>query len=90
MVSQSHLLASKIDIEEQPFFKARWMALDRTRYMQDVKTFLTMDRAFRKNKDLDTGCDKMSVTLTDRIRHGTYLFNNGPEKPSVICQVILE
>ena len=90
MVSQSHLLASKIDIEEQPSFKVRWMALDRTRYMQDVKTFLAMDRAFRKDKDLDTGCDKMSVTLTDRIRRGAYLFNSVPEKPSVICQVILE
>jgi monoamine oxidase len=27
----------------------------------------------------------MSMTLTDRITRGTYLFDNGPDKPSVIC-----
>ena len=27
----------------------------------------------------------MSMTLTDRLTRGTYLFDNGPDKPGVIC-----
>ena len=61
------------------------MALDRTRYMQSAKTFVMVDRAFWKDKDPETGRDVMSMTLTDRMTRGTYLFDNGPDKPSVIC-----
>ena len=27
----------------------------------------------------------MSMTLTDRMTRGTYLFDNGPDQPAVIC-----
>ena len=61
------------------------MALDRTRYMQSSKTFVMVDRPFWKDKDPETGRDLMSMTLTDRLTRGTYLFDNGDDKPGVIC-----
>jgi tryptophan 2-monooxygenase len=61
------------------------MALDRTRYMQSSKTFVMVDRPFWKDKDPKTGRDVLSMTLTDRLTRGTYLFDNGPDKPGVIC-----
>ncbi|PVA07788.1 flavin monoamine oxidase family protein [Thalassorhabdomicrobium marinisediminis] len=82
---QSHMLSTVIDTEESLFAQDLWMALDRTRYMQSAKTFVMVDRPFWKDKDPDTGRDVMSMTLTDRMTRGTYLFDNGPDKPSVIC-----
>lgn len=82
---QSHLLSTVIDTDESLFSHEMWMALDRTRYMQSAKTFVMVDRAFWKDKDPVTGRDRMSMTLTDRQTRGTYLFDNGPGKPSVIC-----
>jgi len=82
---QSHLLSTVIETEESLFAHDLWMALDRTRYMQSAKTFVMVDRAFWKDKDPRTGRDVMSMTLTDRMTRGTYLFDNGPDKPSVIC-----
>ena len=58
-----------------------WMALDRTRYMQSSKTFVMVDRPFWKDVDPATGRDVMSMTLTDRLTRGTYLFDNGPDRP---------
>ena len=81
---QSHLLSTVIDTDESLFSHEMWMALDRTRYMQSAKTFVMVDRAFWKDKDAQ-GRDVMSMTLTDRQTRGTYLFDNGPDKPSVIC-----
>ena len=82
---QSHLLSTQIDTEESLFSQDLWMALDRTRYMQSAKTFVMVDRPFWKDKHPVTGRDTMSMTLTDRMTRGTYLFDNGPDKPSVIC-----
>lgn len=82
---QSHLLSTRIDTQESLFSHELWMALDRTRYMQSAKTFVMVDRAFWKDQDPKTGRDVMSMTLTDRKTRGTYLFDNGPDKPSVIC-----
>ncbi|MCE8000874.1 MAG: FAD-dependent oxidoreductase [Rhodobiaceae bacterium] len=82
---QSHLLSTQIDTEEALFAQELWMALDRTRYMQAAKTFVMVDRPFWKDKDPATGRDVMSMTLTDRMTRGTYLFDNGPGKPSVMC-----
>ena len=61
------------------------MALDRTRYMQASKTFVMVDRPFWKDIDPDTGRPQMGMTLTDRLTRGTYLFDNGPDQPAVIC-----
>lgn len=82
---QSWLLTTNIDCDETLFSQKLWMALDRTRYMQSAKTFVMVDRPFWKDKDPDTGRDVMSMTLTDRITRGTYLFDLGENQPGVIC-----
>ncbi|MBT9552780.1 MAG: FAD-dependent oxidoreductase [Hydrogenophaga sp.] len=82
---QSWLLTTQIAVEESLFSQKLWMALDRTRYMQSSKTFVMVDRPFWKDVDPATGRDTMSMTLTDRLTRGTYLFDNGPDRPAVIC-----
>ena len=82
---QSWLLTTAITTEERLFSDDLWMALDRTRYMQSSKTFVMVDRPFWKDKDPKTGRDVMSMTLTDRLTRGTYLFDLGPDKPGVMC-----
>ncbi|MDP3922326.1 MAG: NAD(P)/FAD-dependent oxidoreductase [Hydrogenophaga sp.] len=82
---QTWLLTTQIAVEERLFSQKMWMALDRTRYMQSSKTFVMVDRPFWKDVDPATGRDTMSMTLTDRLTRGTYLFDNGPDKPAVIC-----
>ena len=85
VTTQSWLLTTSIDTEERLFDHKHWMALDRTRYMQSSKTFVMVDRPFWRDKDPQTGRDVMSMTLTDRLTRGTYLFENGPDQPGVIC-----
>ncbi|GGE08543.1 tryptophan synthase subunit alpha [Aureimonas endophytica] len=82
---QSWLLTTSIATDESLFSHKLWMALDRTRYMQSSKTFVMVDRPFWRDKDPLTGRDAMSMTLTDRLTRGTYLFDNGPDQPGVIC-----
>ncbi|MCF6745756.1 amine oxidase [Blastococcus sp. KM273128] len=82
---QSWLLTTTIDCDEDLFAQKMWTALDRTRYMQSSKTFVMVDRPFWKDKDPATGRDVMSMTLTDRLTRGTYLFDHGDDKPGVIC-----
>ena len=82
---QSHLLTIAISTEERLFDQKLWMALDRTRYMQAAKTFVMVDRAFWKDIDPRTGRPLLSMTLTDRHTRGTYFFDNGPDRPAVIC-----
>ena len=82
---QSWLMTTQIAVEESLFSHKLWMALDRTRYMQSSKTFVMVDRPFWKDKDPATGRDVMSMTLTDRLTRGTYLFDHGPDRPGVIC-----
>lgn len=81
---QSWLLTTQIAVEESLFSHKHWMALDRTRYMQSSKTFVMVDRPFW-NDLRDNGWPLMGMTLTDRLTRGTYLFDNGPERPGVIC-----
>ncbi len=78
---QSWVLTTNMEVEESLFAPKLWMALDRTRYMQSSKTFVMVDRPFWKDKDPATGRDLMSQTLTDRLTRGTYLFDNGDDKP---------
>ncbi len=82
---QSWLLTTHIDCDESLFSQKVWMALDRTRYMQSAKTFVMVDRPFWKDRNPRTGRDTMSMTLTDRVTRGTYLFDLGDDKPGVIC-----
>ena len=82
---QSWLLTTQIECEESLFSQKLWMALDRTRYMQSSKTFVMVDRPFWRDTDPRTGRDVMSMTLTDRLTRGTYLFDHGDGQPGVIC-----
>jgi hypothetical protein len=86
---QSWLLTTQIECDETLFSQKMWMALDRTRYMQSSKTFVMVDRPFWKDKDPETGRDLMSMTLTDRLTRGTYLFDNGDDKPGRDLPVVL-
>ena len=81
---QSWLLTTSVDTQESLFSQDLWMALDRTSYMQSSKTYVMVDRPFWKERD-SNGQQKMSITLTDRLTRGTYLFDNGDDKPAVIC-----
>lgn len=82
---QSWLLTTAIQTDEALFSQKLWMAMDRTRYMQSSKTFVMVDRPFWQERDERTNRYKMSTTLSDRLTRGTYLFDNGPDKPGVIC-----
>ncbi|HET9080756.1 MAG TPA: NAD(P)/FAD-dependent oxidoreductase [Trebonia sp.] len=82
---QSWLLTTQIECDEDLFSHELWMALDRTRYMQSSKTFVMVDRPFWNDIDPATGRPAMGMTLTDRLTRGTYLFDNGPDRPAVIC-----
>lgn len=81
---QSHLLTTSVAVDEALFDQKLWMALDRTRYMQAAKTFVMVDRPFWQDLGPD-GRPLLSMTLTDRNTRGTYFFDNGPDKPAVIC-----
>ncbi|MFT7597360.1 MAG: monoamine oxidase [Acidimicrobiales bacterium] len=85
VTTQSWLLTTNIDVDESLFSYKLWMALDRTRYMQSSKTFVMVDRPFWNEINSVTRKPELSMTLTDRNTRGTYLFDNGPDKPGVIC-----
>lgn len=59
--------------------------MERTHYMESSKLFVPVDRPFWLDKDATTGRDTMSMTLTDRMTRGTYLLDDGPDRPAVIC-----
>lgn len=82
---QVWLLSARIDCEERLFAHPMWMAMERTHYMQASKTFVLVDRPFWKEADPATGRDLMSMTLSDRLTRGTYLLDQGENRPAVIC-----
>ncbi len=82
---QSWLLTTHIETDENLLSHPLWMALDRTRYMQSSKTFVMVDRPFWRDRDAATGRYTMSMTLTDRLTRGTYLFDEGEGRPASIC-----
>lgn len=82
---QLWLLSARIDCAESLFHHDLWMAMERSHYMQSSKTFVMVDRPFWRDKHPRTGRDLMSVTLSDRLTRSTYLMDNGPDKPAVIC-----
>ncbi|MGW9434439.1 flavin monoamine oxidase family protein, partial [Streptomyces decoyicus] len=83
--AQSWMLLSKIACDDSLFPIDHWTAMERTHYMESSKLFVPVDRPFWLDKDEDTGRDVMSMTLTDRMTRGTYLLDNGPDEPAVIC-----
>ncbi|MEZ5168116.1 MAG: NAD(P)/FAD-dependent oxidoreductase [Acidimicrobiales bacterium] len=85
ITTQSWLLTTNMDVDETLLSQKLWMALDRTRYMHSSKTFVMVDRPFWNDIDPGTGHPVMGMTLTDRNTRGTYLFDNGPDEPAVMC-----
>ncbi|KIF70793.1 amine oxidase [Streptomyces sp. AcH 505] len=88
--AQSWLLLSKIACDDALFPIDHWTAMERTHYMESSKLFVPVDRPFWLDPAVDgagrpTGRDVMSMTLTDRMTRGTYLLDDGPDKPAVIC-----
>ncbi|MCQ4080125.1 FAD-dependent oxidoreductase [Streptomyces sp. RB6PN25] len=83
--AQSWMLLSKISCDDALFPIDHWTAIERTHYMESSKLFVPVDRPFWLDKDPATGRDVMSMTLTDRMTRGTYLLDDGPDKPAVMC-----
>ncbi|MEV7422977.1 FAD-dependent oxidoreductase [Streptomyces sp. NBC_01429] len=88
--AQSWLLLSRIACDDTLFPIDHWTAMERTHYMESSKLFVPVDRPFWLDESVDdrgepTGRDVMSMTLTDRMTRGTYLLDNGPGRPAVIC-----
>ncbi|MBQ0865543.1 flavin monoamine oxidase family protein [Streptomyces smyrnaeus] len=83
--AQSWLLLSRIDCDDALLPIDHWTAVERTHYMESSKLFVPVDRPFWLDTDPRTGRDTMSMTLTDRMTRGTYLLDDGPDKPAVIC-----
>jgi tryptophan 2-monooxygenase len=83
--AQSWMLLAKISCDESLFPIDHWTAIERTHYMESSKLFVPVDRPFWRDTDPRTGRDTMSMTLTDRMTRGTYLLDDGPDRPAVIC-----
>jgi tryptophan 2-monooxygenase len=83
--AQSWMLLSKIECDESLFPIDHWTAVERTHYMESSKLFVPVDRPFWKDIDPETGREVMSMTLTDRMTRGTYLLDDGPDRPAVMC-----
>lgn len=83
--AQGWMMLSRIKCDEGLLPIDHWTAIERTHYMESSKLFVVVDRPFWRDQDPETGHDRMSMTLTDRMTRGTYLIDNGPDRPGVIC-----
>lgn len=87
------LLLSTIRCDESLFDTAHWSAIERTHYMGSSKVFVLVDRPFWHDINPATGRPVMSMTLTDRMPRGVYLFDGAlagsaasPDAgPAVMC-----
>ncbi|RLV10403.1 amine oxidase [Streptomyces griseocarneus] len=78
-------LLNRVDCDPALLSDAQWTAVERTHYMGASKLFVLVDRPFWRDRAPDTGADTMSMTLTDRMPRGVYLFDHGPDRPGVMC-----
>lgn len=85
VTAQSWMLLNNIRCDDDLFPIDHWTAIERTHYMGSTKVFALVDRPFWKDKDPATGRDLVSMTLTDRMSRGTYLLDQGDDKPGLIC-----
>lgn len=83
--AQSWNLLSRIQCDPDLLPSDLWTAVERTHYMGSSKLFVLTDRPFWRDHDEKTGRDVMSMTLTDRLPRGVYLFDDGPDQPGVMC-----
>lgn len=84
VTAQSWMLLNNIRCDDDLFPLDHWAAIEQTHYMGSSKVFVLVDRPFWRKKDA-AGRDSMSMTLTDRMSRGTYLLDQGEDKPAVIC-----
>ncbi|MER5358344.1 NAD(P)/FAD-dependent oxidoreductase [Streptomyces sp. NPDC002785] len=78
-------LLNRVDCDPALLPTGHWTAVERTHYMGASKLFVLVDRPFWRDRDPATGADVMSMTLTDRMPRGVYLFDDGPDRPGVMC-----
>ena len=83
--AQSWMLLNTIKTDESLLPIDHWTAIERTHYMASSKVFVLVDRPFWKDIDPETGGPVMSMTLTDRMSRGTYLLDQGDDRPGLIC-----
>ena len=79
------MLLNNITRDERLLPIDHWTAIERTHYMGSSKVFVLVDRPFWKDIDPATGREVMSMTLTDRMSRGTYLLDQGDDRPGLIC-----
>jgi monoamine oxidase len=82
---QVRLLLTRIECDESLLSVDTWTALERTHYVPSSKVFAVTDRPFWRDIDAGTGHPLLGMTLTDRMPRSTYLFDDGPHRPGVIC-----
>ncbi|MFD0267981.1 flavin monoamine oxidase family protein [Streptomyces sp. NPDC127106] len=78
-------LLNRVEADPGLLSAAEWTAVERTHYMGASKLFVLTDRPFWHDVDPDTGLPVMGMTLTDRMPRGVYLFDDGPDRPGVMC-----
>jgi lysine 2-monooxygenase len=78
-------LLTGIDADPDLLAPHLWTAVERTHYMSSSKLFVRTDRPFWLDRDVVTGEDVMSMTLSDRSMRGLYLLDDGPDRPGVMC-----
>ncbi|MFB7917438.1 flavin monoamine oxidase family protein [Streptomyces sp. NPDC056061] len=78
-------LLNRVDCDPALLPTEHWTAVERTHYMGASKLFVLVDRPFWRDRDPVTGAEAMSMTLTDRMPRGVYLFDDGPDRPGVMC-----
>ncbi|NRN67293.1 FAD-dependent oxidoreductase [Kibdelosporangium sp. 4NS15] len=83
--AQSWILLSRVECDADLLPPEAWIAVERTHYMGSSKLFVLTDRPFWRDRDPRTGREIMGMTLTDRLPRGVYLFDDGPDKPGVMC-----
>nr|WLD25875.1 amine oxidase TurO [Streptomyces sp.] len=78
-------LLNRVEADPALLSAPLWTAVERTHYMGSSKLFVLTDRPFWHDVDPATGLPVMSMTLTDRMPRGIYLFDDGPDRPGVMC-----
>ncbi|WP_079166306.1 flavin monoamine oxidase family protein [Streptomyces oceani] len=82
---QHRLLLSTVRCDQSLLPRPHWTALERTHYMSSSKLFVLTDRPFWLDTDPETGEQVMGMTLTDRLPRGVYVFDDGPDRPGLMC-----
>lgn len=82
---QVRMLLTGVDCAEELLPTSVWTAVERVHYMPASKLFVATDRPFWHDRDPHTGRAPLAMTLTDRAPRSMYLFDDGPDRPGVIC-----